>query len=61
MKEELSVDKLKGVKLWITAGPREMFTESEVMYEDMMSFVSLKCAYFMLFLSNVVKLNTQAR
>uniref|UniRef100_A0A8D3CMD3 Intraflagellar transport 52 homolog (Chlamydomonas) n=1 Tax=Scophthalmus maximus TaxID=52904 RepID=A0A8D3CMD3_SCOMX len=30
MKEELSVDKLKGVKLWITAGPREMFTESEL-------------------------------
>lgn len=32
MKEELSLEKLKGVKLWITAGPREKFTASEVMY-----------------------------
>lgn len=31
MKEELTSDKLKGVKLWITAGPREKFTASEVM------------------------------
>ncbi|XP_038144960.1 intraflagellar transport protein 52 homolog [Cyprinodon tularosa] len=30
MKEELCVEKLKGVKLWITAGPREMFTASEL-------------------------------
>ncbi|MEQ2304037.1 Intraflagellar transport protein 52 [Ameca splendens] len=30
MKEELSVEKLKGVKLWITAGPREKFTASEL-------------------------------
>lgn len=30
IKEELSVEKLKGVKLWITAGPREKFTASEV-------------------------------
>ncbi|XP_049588545.1 intraflagellar transport protein 52 homolog [Syngnathus scovelli] len=30
MKEELSSDKLKGVKLWITAGPREKFTASEL-------------------------------
>lgn len=26
------MDKLKSVKLWITAGPRERFTASEVMY-----------------------------
>uniref|UniRef100_A0A3P9PWU6 Intraflagellar transport 52 homolog (Chlamydomonas) n=1 Tax=Poecilia reticulata TaxID=8081 RepID=A0A3P9PWU6_POERE len=31
IKEELSVEKLKGVKLWITAGPREKFTASEVL------------------------------
>lgn len=30
MKEELSLEKLKGVKVWITAGPREKFTDSEV-------------------------------
>ncbi|KAM8868493.1 intraflagellar transport protein 52 homolog [Synchiropus picturatus] len=30
MKEELSMEKLKGVKLWITAGPREKFTASEL-------------------------------
>ncbi|XP_022600947.1 intraflagellar transport protein 52 homolog isoform X2 [Seriola dumerili] len=30
MKEELSVEKLKNVKLWITAGPREKFTASEL-------------------------------
>lgn len=30
MKEELSLEKLKGVKLWITAGPREKFTASEL-------------------------------
>ncbi|XP_014833069.1 PREDICTED: intraflagellar transport protein 52 homolog isoform X1 [Poecilia mexicana] len=30
IKEELSVEKLKGVKLWITAGPREKFTASEL-------------------------------
>ncbi|XP_077459685.1 intraflagellar transport protein 52 homolog [Stigmatopora argus] len=30
MKEELSSDKLKGVKLWTTAGPREKFTVSEL-------------------------------
>ncbi|TKS71080.1 Intraflagellar transport protein 52 -like protein [Collichthys lucidus] len=30
MKEELSSDKLKGVRLWITAGPREKFTASEL-------------------------------
>ncbi|KAM3622306.1 uncharacterized protein V6R79_022985 [Siganus canaliculatus] len=30
MKGELSVEKLKGVKLWITAGPREKFTASEL-------------------------------
>uniref|UniRef100_A0A3P8VKG6 Intraflagellar transport 52 homolog (Chlamydomonas) n=1 Tax=Cynoglossus semilaevis TaxID=244447 RepID=A0A3P8VKG6_CYNSE len=30
MKEELSVEKLKSVKLWITAGPREKFTASEL-------------------------------
>ncbi|KAG7493697.1 hypothetical protein JOB18_014846 [Solea senegalensis] len=30
MKEELSVEKLRGVKLWITAGPREKFTASEL-------------------------------
>ncbi|MED6252758.1 Intraflagellar transport protein 52, partial [Ataeniobius toweri] len=30
MKEELSIEKLKGVKLWITAGPREKFTASEL-------------------------------
>ncbi|XP_061584673.1 intraflagellar transport protein 52 homolog [Cololabis saira] len=29
-KEELSVEKLKGVKLWITAGPREKFTALEL-------------------------------
>lgn len=33
MKEELSLEKLKGVKLWITAGPREKFTASEVSKE----------------------------
>lgn len=33
MKDELSLEKLKGVKLWITAGPREKFTASEVMYQ----------------------------
>uniref|UniRef100_A0A3B4FB35 Intraflagellar transport 52 n=1 Tax=Pundamilia nyererei TaxID=303518 RepID=A0A3B4FB35_9CICH len=30
IKEELSLDKLKSVKLWITAGPRERFTGSEM-------------------------------
>ncbi|XP_054883621.1 intraflagellar transport protein 52 homolog [Poeciliopsis prolifica] len=30
IKEELSVEKLRGVKLWITAGPREKFTASEL-------------------------------
>ncbi|XP_056461624.1 intraflagellar transport protein 52 homolog [Gadus chalcogrammus] len=30
IKEELSSEKLKGVKLWITAGPREKFTASEL-------------------------------
>uniref|UniRef100_A0A3Q2YZT6 Intraflagellar transport 52 homolog (Chlamydomonas) n=1 Tax=Hippocampus comes TaxID=109280 RepID=A0A3Q2YZT6_HIPCM len=30
MKEELSSDKVKGVKLWITTGPREKFTASEL-------------------------------
>ncbi|XP_029908066.1 intraflagellar transport protein 52 homolog [Myripristis murdjan] len=29
-KDELSPEKLKGVKLWITAGPREKFTASEM-------------------------------
>lgn len=46
MKEELTVEKLKGVKLWITAGPREKFTASEVMYRDMISFVILKRVFF---------------
>ncbi|XP_049895987.1 intraflagellar transport protein 52 homolog isoform X2 [Epinephelus moara] len=32
MKEELSLEKLKGVKLWITAGPREKFTASEEVF-----------------------------
>lgn len=36
MKEELSLEKLKGTKLWITAGPREKFTASEVMYQKRM-------------------------
>lgn len=31
MKDELSLEKLKGVKLWITVGPREKFTASEVL------------------------------
>uniref|UniRef100_A0A3Q4MTJ9 Intraflagellar transport 52 homolog (Chlamydomonas) n=1 Tax=Neolamprologus brichardi TaxID=32507 RepID=A0A3Q4MTJ9_NEOBR len=31
IKEELSLDKLKSVKLWITAGPRERFTASEAL------------------------------
>uniref|UniRef100_A0A3Q1HNZ1 Uncharacterized protein n=1 Tax=Anabas testudineus TaxID=64144 RepID=A0A3Q1HNZ1_ANATE len=30
MKEELCLERLKGVKLWITAGPREKFTASEL-------------------------------
>ncbi|XP_056130443.1 intraflagellar transport protein 52 homolog isoform X2 [Lampris incognitus] len=30
IKEELSLEKLKGVKLWITAGPREKFTATEL-------------------------------
>nr|ACO09308.1 Intraflagellar transport 52 homolog [Osmerus mordax] len=30
IKEELSLEKLNGVKLWITAGPREKFTASEL-------------------------------
>ncbi|KAM9859554.1 intraflagellar transport protein 52 homolog isoform 1-T2 [Aulostomus maculatus] len=30
MKEELTLEKLKGIKLWITAGPREKFTASEL-------------------------------
>lgn len=30
MKDELSSEKLKGVKLWITVGPKEKFTASEV-------------------------------
>lgn len=30
MKDELSIEKLKGAKLWITAGPREKFTASEL-------------------------------
>ncbi|CAF96899.1 unnamed protein product, partial [Tetraodon nigroviridis] len=30
MKEELSLERLKGVKLWVTVGPKEKFTASEV-------------------------------
>nr|XP_019942017.1 PREDICTED: intraflagellar transport protein 52 homolog [Paralichthys olivaceus] len=30
MKDELSMEKLHGVKLWISAGPREKFTASEL-------------------------------
>ncbi|KAG5835698.1 hypothetical protein ANANG_G00246760 [Anguilla anguilla] len=30
VKDELSVEKLNGVKLWITAGPREKFTAAEL-------------------------------
>lgn len=30
MKEELTLEKMKGVKLWITAGPREKFTAAEM-------------------------------
>ncbi|CAJ1051804.1 LOW QUALITY PROTEIN: intraflagellar transport protein 52 homolog [Xyrichtys novacula] len=30
MKDELTLERLRGVKLWITAGPREMFTASEL-------------------------------
>ncbi|KAL4655891.1 hypothetical protein GN956_G6218 [Arapaima gigas] len=30
IKEELSLEKLSGVKLWITAGPREKFTAAEL-------------------------------
>lgn len=30
MKEELTLERMKGVKLWITAGPREKFTASEM-------------------------------
>ncbi|CAB1314707.1 unnamed protein product [Coregonus sp. 'balchen'] len=30
IKEELSLEKLNGVKLWITAGPREKFTAAEL-------------------------------
>lgn len=30
LKDELTAEKLKGVKIWITAGPREKFTASEV-------------------------------
>ncbi|CAL1608767.1 unnamed protein product [Knipowitschia caucasica] len=30
MKEDLALDRLKGVRLWITAGPREKFTASEM-------------------------------
>ncbi|CAB1448476.1 unnamed protein product [Pleuronectes platessa] len=30
MKDELSMERLHGVKLWITAGPREKFTASEL-------------------------------
>uniref|UniRef100_A0AAY4EIS6 ABC-type uncharacterized transport system domain-containing protein n=2 Tax=Denticeps clupeoides TaxID=299321 RepID=A0AAY4EIS6_9TELE len=30
IKEDLTLDKLAGVKLWITAGPREKFTASEL-------------------------------
>ncbi|XP_023662128.1 intraflagellar transport protein 52 homolog isoform X2 [Paramormyrops kingsleyae] len=30
IKEELSLDKLSGVQLWITAGPREKFTAAEL-------------------------------
>lgn len=30
IKEELTQEKLMGSKLWITAGPREKFTGSEV-------------------------------
>ncbi|KAL0978670.1 hypothetical protein UPYG_G00173720 [Umbra pygmaea] len=30
MKEELTLEKLNGVKLWITAGPREKFTAAEL-------------------------------
>uniref|UniRef100_A0A8C5GMM4 ABC-type uncharacterized transport system domain-containing protein n=1 Tax=Gouania willdenowi TaxID=441366 RepID=A0A8C5GMM4_GOUWI len=30
LKDEISSEKLKGVKLWVTAGPREKFTASEL-------------------------------
>ncbi|KAM9759596.1 intraflagellar transport protein 52 homolog [Menidia menidia] len=30
MKEEISAEKLKGAKLWVTAGPREKFTATEL-------------------------------
>uniref|UniRef100_A0A674MPI7 Intraflagellar transport 52 homolog (Chlamydomonas) n=1 Tax=Takifugu rubripes TaxID=31033 RepID=A0A674MPI7_TAKRU len=37
LKDELSPEKLKGVKLWITVGPREKFTASELeMLKDYM-------------------------
>lgn len=47
IKEELSLEKLKGVKLWITAGPREKFTASEVMYYNFLQLFNYN--YFPLF------------
>lgn len=46
LKDELSPEKLKGVKLWITVGPREKFTASEVL--GIKKFYSLlwNCAIF---------------
>lgn len=41
MKEELSIEKLKSVKLWITAGPREKFTASEVTCAHNTTFLHL--------------------
>lgn len=46
MKDELSPEKLKGVKLWITVGPREKFTASEVLGKKRFYLLLWNCAIF---------------
>lgn len=35
LKDEITPEKLIGVKLWITAGPREKFTAAEMLWLEM--------------------------
>lgn len=64
MKEELSSEKLKGVKLWITVGPREKFTASEVLgtkYEFVHNHLHVYMKISMFTSGFVPRILTQAR
>lgn len=52
LKEDITPEKLSGVKLWITAGPREKFTAGEVSFREnshvaglLWIFQSLACSH----------------